>query len=106
MTLASATAPSGQNPSDPPAAADPAPQTGRTPLVALSLGGRIKMDPWSDKLEMLKSKPVGVVAEREKMPFEVTPFMLYLVREGNNVTSDPGAVSADSKPVPAVDQAP
>jgi hypothetical protein len=106
MTLASATAPSGQNPSDPNAAADPAPQTGRTPLVALSLGGRIKMDPWSDKLEMLKSKPVGVVAEREKMPFEVTPFMLYLVREGNYGSSDPGAVSADSKPVPAVDQVP
>jgi len=30
---------------------------------------------------MLKSKPVGAVAEREKMPFEVTPFILYLTRE-------------------------
>jgi len=106
MTLAIATAPSGQNPSNPPVAADPAPQTGRTPLVALSLGGRIKMDPWSDKLEMLKSKPVGTIAEREKMPFEVTPFMLYLVREENNNSPVPGAVSADSKPVPAVDQIP
>ena len=47
---------------------------------------------------MLKAKPVGTVAEREKMPFEVTPFMLYLTREvtvGSAVTS--GAVSADSK---------
>ena len=54
-----------------------------TQIVALPLGGRIKMDPWSDKLEMLKAKPVGTVAEREKMPFEVTPFMLYLTREVN-----------------------
>jgi peptidase M48-like protein len=49
-------------------------------VAALPLGGRVKLDPWSDKLEMIKSKPVGTVAEREKMPFEVTPFMPYLVR--------------------------
>jgi hypothetical protein len=103
MTLSSAAVPSGQKPGDPKASADPTQQAGRTPLVALPLGGRIKMDPWSDKLEMLKSKPVGAVAEREKMPFEVTPFILYLVREGNNISSSiPGAVSADSKPA-AVD---
>src|SRR5712692_4076304 len=101
MALSSATPPSQQKPGDPNAAADAKQQTGRTPLVALPLGGRIKMDPWSDKLEMLKSKPVGAVAEREKMPFEVTPFMLYLVREGNNISSVPGAVSADSKPTAA-----
>jgi len=64
------------------------------------------MDPWSDKLEMLKSKPVGAVAEREKMPFEVTPFMLYLVREGNNISSVPEAVSADSKPAAAEGKVP
>jgi hypothetical protein len=49
------------------------------------------------------------VAEREKMPFEVTPFMLYLTREVNNSSSAvPGAVSADSKSVvdPAPQQAP
>jgi hypothetical protein len=72
----------------------------------LPLGGRIKMDPWSDKLEMMKSKPVGTVAEREKMPFEVTPFMLYLTREVNvNSSMAPGAVSADSKTVTS-DKAP
>jgi hypothetical protein len=60
------------------------------------------MDPWSDKIEMLKSKPVGAVAEREKMPFEVTPFILYLTREVSASSSSsmmPGAVSADSKSV-------
>jgi hypothetical protein len=49
-------------------------------IVALPIGGRVKLDPWSDKLELIKSKPVGTVAEREKMPFEVTPFMPYLTR--------------------------
>jgi hypothetical protein len=68
-------------------------------VVALPLGGRVKMDPWSDKLEMLKSKPVGTVAEREKMPFEVTPFMLYLTRTVNansSMATPGGAISADS----------
>ena len=51
-------------------------------IAALPLGGRVKMDPWDDKLELIKSKPVGTVAEREKMPFEVTPFMPYLTRFG------------------------
>ncbi len=64
-------------------------------VVALPIGGRIKLDPWNDHLEMLKSKPVGTVAEREKMPFEVTPFMPYLVRFGSDKT--PAPVAAESK---------
>src|SRR5712691_5226394 len=51
-------------------------------IAALPIGGRVKLDPWNDKLELIKSKPVGTVAEREKMPFEVTPFMPYLMRYG------------------------
>src|SRR5882762_3220398 len=62
-------------------------------LAALPIGGRVKMDPWSDKLEMIKSKPIGTVAEREKMPFEVTPFLPYLVRYGSDA-SKPIAASA------------
>src|SRR6202158_4031740 len=49
-------------------------------IAALPLGGRVKLDVWSDRLDLIKSKPVGTVAEREKMPFEVTPFMPYLMR--------------------------
>jgi len=94
--LASSVAPVAQKPADAADSKTPA----ATQIVALPLGGRIKMDPWGDKLEMLKSKPAGAVAEREKMPFEVTPFMLYLTREVNNSSSTvPGAVSADSKSV-------
>ena len=65
--------------------------------AALPIGGRIKMDPWNDKLEMIKSKPVGIVAEREKMPFEVTPFMPYLTRYGSE-TGKPVAASATQPP--------
>jgi hypothetical protein len=62
-------------------------------IAALPIGGRVKVDSWNDKLELIKSKPVGTVAEREKMPFEVTPFMPYLMRYGAE-TSKPIAASA------------
>jgi hypothetical protein len=66
-------------------------------IVALPLGGRIKVEPWSDQLQLLKSKSVGAVAEYEKMPFEITPVVLYLTRQGENAsTQAPGAVSAKS----------
>jgi hypothetical protein len=66
-------------------------------IVALPIGGRIKLDPWSNELLMLKSKPVGAVAEREKMPFEVTPFILYLTRENAAAMQSAGAASARTK---------
>lgn len=63
-------------------------------IAALPLGGRVKLDPWNDKLEMIKSKPVGTVAEREKMPFEVTPFMPYLMRYGADAAKPIAASTA------------
>jgi hypothetical protein len=66
-------------------------------IVALPIGGRVKLDPWYDRLDLLKSKPVGAVAEREKMPFEVTPFMPYLTRYGNDSTKPINASAAESK---------
>jgi Peptidase family M48 len=93
-TISATAVPPPQPSADPNAKTKPA----ESPVVALPLGGRVKMDPWSDKLEMLRSKPVGQVAERERMPFEVTPFMLYLTREVNTSSVVPsGAISADSK---------
>jgi hypothetical protein len=63
-------------------------------IAALPLGGRVKIDPWNDKLELIKSKPVGTVAEREKMPFEVTPFMPYLMRYGADAAKPVAASTA------------
>ena len=51
-------------------------------IVALPLGGRIKLNPWDDTLALLKEKAAGNVPDREKMPFEVTPFVIYLTRVG------------------------
>jgi hypothetical protein len=74
------------------AAAPTDPKQNTQKIAALPIGGRVKMDPWNDKLEMIKSKPIGTVAEREKMPFEVTPFMPYLTRYGTD-TAKPIAAS-------------
>jgi hypothetical protein len=62
-------------------------------LAALPIGGRVKLDPWFDKLDLLKSKPLGTIAENEKMLFGVTPFMPYLTRFGAEAAK-PIAISA------------
>lgn len=49
-------------------------------IAALPLGGRIKVDPWTDQVELSKAKPVPLTSAREKMEFEITPFYLYLTR--------------------------
>jgi hypothetical protein len=87
---------SGQSP-----AAEPASDAEKKPaangIAALPIGGRIKVDPWNDQLRMLKSKPVGTLAESEKMPFEVTPFVLYLMRQGEHTSTEAAsAVAAKS----------
>jgi Peptidase family M48 len=47
-------------------------------IAALPLGGRVKLDPWSDQVELAKAKPVVLTSAKEKIPFEVTPFFPYL----------------------------
>ena len=49
-------------------------------IAALPLGGRIKVDPWSDEVELSKAKPVALTSAREKMEFEITPVFPYLTR--------------------------
>jgi hypothetical protein len=49
-------------------------------ISALPIGARLKLDPWSDHVELVKAKPVPLLSAREKMPFEVTPFMPFLTR--------------------------
>ncbi len=72
-------------------------------IVALPLGGRVKVDPWNDQLRLLKSKPAGTMADTEKMPFQITPFVFYLTRQGDNQPAQAaGAVAVkldgDAKP--------
>ncbi|HXJ87887.1 MAG TPA: M48 family metalloprotease [Candidatus Binatia bacterium] len=50
-------------------------------IAALPLGSRIKMDPWSDRIEMAKTKLPPLESAAEKRPFEVSPFFPYLKRQ-------------------------
>jgi len=49
-------------------------------IAALPLGGRIRVDPWTDQVELSKAKAVALTSAREKMEFEITPFFPYLTR--------------------------
>jgi hypothetical protein len=51
-------------------------------VAALPLGGRVKVDPWNNQLELIKTKPIAITTAAEKMPFEVTPFFPFLTRLG------------------------
>jgi Peptidase family M48 len=59
-------------------------------IAALPLGSRVKVDPWSDRIEMVKSKPVRLLSASEKMPFEVSPFFPYLKRLGGQEKAEAG----------------
>jgi hypothetical protein len=70
-------------------------------IAALPLGGRIKVDPWSDQVELSKAKAVPLNSPHEKMEFEIAPFFPHLTRlsTGNPekvalTTSSPTAAAA------------
>jgi hypothetical protein len=45
-------------------------------IAALSLGSRIRVDPWTNRIALLQAKPVSLLSARDKLPFEITPFMI------------------------------
>src|SRR5437588_4396850 len=55
-------------------------------IAALPLGGRVKMNAWDDRVELIKSQPVAITSARDKMPFEVTPFFPRLSRLGTGTS--------------------
>ena len=71
----------------------PALKTGDvTQIAALPLGSRVKLDPWDDRVELKKDKPVPLLSARDKMAFEVTPMILHLARyrDGQQVANVSG----------------
>lgn len=60
-------------------------------VAALPLGGRVKIDPWTNRLELVKTKPVTLSNPSDKMPFEVTPFFPFLVRFTSGVAPEKAA---------------
>ena len=53
-------------------------------IAALPLGARIKVNAWDDNIRLMKSHPVALLSAKDKMPFEVTPLIPYLIRFDNN----------------------
>ena len=49
-------------------------------IAALPMGSRLKIDPWTAGVSLLKSRPISLLSARDKMPFEVTPMVPYLTR--------------------------
>jgi len=76
-------------------------------IAALPLGGRVKLNAWDNKVEMVKAQPVAITSARDKMPFEVTPFFPRLTRYGSNAPvaapapTSTTASTANSTPAPA-----
>ena len=68
-------------------------------IAALPLGGRVKLNPWDDKVEIVKAQPVAITSARDKMPFEVTPFYPRLSRY--STASAPAATTAAAPPTTA-----
>jgi hypothetical protein len=58
-------------------------------IAALPLGSRVKIDPWSDRVELLKVKPAPVRLASEKIPFEIAPVFPYLKRVQDAPTLTP-----------------
>jgi len=56
-------------------------------IAALPLGARIRIDPWDNRIELLKTKPVNLVSASEKMQFEIAPIFLYLTRQESSRTT-------------------
>jgi hypothetical protein len=61
-------------------------------IAALPLGSRVRMNPWNDELHMMKTHNVALVSAKEKLPFEITPFVLHLTREPNAAPAPDGSV--------------
>lgn len=73
-------------------------------IAALPIGARLKVDPWDDDVSLLKAKAVPLYSAREKMPFQVTPFMPYLTwyekPSASTTAGDPGKPDVAKQPQP------
>jgi hypothetical protein len=69
----------------------PDPSPGETDqIAALPLGSRVHLDPWSNEVLLLKTKAVPILSARDKLPFEITPFIISLSRaEGRANAQEP-----------------
>jgi|HubBroStandDraft_1064217.scaffolds.fasta_scaffold17960_2 hypothetical protein len=62
-------------------------------IAALPLGGRVKLNAWDNRVELIKTRPIALTSGSGKMPLEVTPFFPRLTRYGA-VVSPTASVNA------------
>jgi len=75
-------------------------------IAALPLGGRVKLNPWDDKVELIKAQPVAITSARDKMPFEVTPFFPRLTRQGSGDSTSASGSTGSAGSTQATNQKP
>jgi hypothetical protein len=67
-------------------------------IAALPMGGRVKLNAWTDRVELTKSAPVAITSARDKMPFEVTPFFPRLSRLTSGANTGNATSAANTTP--------
>ena len=67
-------------------------------IAALPLGGRVKVNAWDGRIELIKPTRVAITSGRGKMPLEVTPFFPRLTRYG--AVASPTASVNTANPIP------
>jgi hypothetical protein len=64
-------------------------------IAALPLGSRVKLDPWTNRITLMKAESVLLKSARDKLPFEVTPVAIHLTRRiGAEEEKQSGVASA------------
>jgi len=69
-------------------------------VAALPLGGRVKVNAWDDRVEIIKTAPATITSARDKLPLEVTPLYPRLTRLNSTQSGAP------SEPTTAANTAP
>jgi hypothetical protein len=66
-------------------------------LAALPLGARVKLDPYTDHVTLMKTIAATPNSPREKMPFEVTPLLPYLRSCAEPPATQPGSTTPSNQ---------
>ena len=64
--------------------------------AALPLGGRVKINAWDDRTELIKTKPAVITSGRDKLPLELTPFSPHLTRYGDTANATTASAAKTS----------
>ena len=64
-------------------------------LAALPLGGRVKIDPWSDELQFARDRPQPPASDSANLALRITPFDPYLTRQQANSATPLAGVAAN-----------